>query len=79
MSMFIRALIAFLALPGMVAGLIPLLIIGRDAHPLIPYRENNPFFVRSLKAHTYIDVLAGILNGVVEDVDDGSVQVLRVA
>ena len=32
MSMFIRALIAFLALPGMVAGLIPLLIIGRDAH-----------------------------------------------
>ncbi len=30
--MFIRALIAFLVLPGVVAGLAPLWIAGRDAH-----------------------------------------------
>src|SRR5437868_2346993 len=30
--MFIRALIAFLALPGMVAGIVPLLIVGGEAH-----------------------------------------------
>lgn len=30
--MFIRALIAFLALPGVVAGVVPLLILGGDAH-----------------------------------------------
>ena len=29
--MFIRALIAFLALPGVVAGIVPLFIVGRDA------------------------------------------------
>jgi len=30
--MLIRALIAFLALPGMVAGLVPLLIVGKESH-----------------------------------------------
>jgi hypothetical protein len=30
--MFIRALIAFLALPGVVAGVVPLLIAGWNTH-----------------------------------------------
>jgi protein-S-isoprenylcysteine O-methyltransferase Ste14 len=42
--MFVRALVAFLALPGVVAGLVPLLIVGVHAH----FGKTAPFGIALL-------------------------------
>ena len=54
-------------------------IVGWDADTMVPHAEHKTFFIRRSQAHAHIHVLAGIFDGIVEQIDYRSAEFLGVS